>query len=141
MLGREKPLATAAPYQQFARRVLTHRQALLAELEALRKKGMSVLGYGASTKGNVILQYCGLSEREMAAIAEVNPEKFGRFTPGTLIPIISEKEAHARKPDCFLVLPWHFRENLLEREKAFLNAGGKMLFPLPELQCIGAPAL
>ena len=141
MLAKEKILQSATPFQEFARKVVLHREELLGTLEKLRKDGLSILGYGASTKGNVILQYCGLSEREIPAIAEVNPEKFGRYTPGTRIPIISEAEAHAHKPDCFLVMPWHFRDNLLEREVSFLQKGGKMLFPLPEIQLIGGPTV
>ena len=70
-------------------------------------------------------------------MAEVNPDKFGSFTPGTNIPIISEAEAHAQKPDYFLVMPWHFRSNLLEREEAYLNQGGKMIFPLPKIEIVG----
>ena len=92
-----------------------------------------MLGYGASTKGNVILQYCGLTPEQIPAIAEVNPDKYGAFTPGSHIPIISEADAHAKKPDYFLVMPWHFRENLVQREADFLRRGGKMIFPLPEI--------
>jgi hypothetical protein len=69
-------------------------------------------------------------------IAEVNDEKFGSYTPGTLIPIISEKEAKAMKPDYFFVLPWHFKNSILEREKDFLAEGGKFIFPLPEIEIV-----
>jgi hypothetical protein len=69
-----------------------------------------VLGYGASTKGNVTLQYCGITKEMLPYIAEVNDYKFGRTTPGTKIPIISEKEAHEMNPDYFFVLPRHFRK-------------------------------
>jgi hypothetical protein len=118
-------------------RVSAHRTKLCEKISAIRQKGALILGYGASTKGNVILQYCGLTPQQIPAIAEVNPDKFGAYTPGTLIPIISEKEAHARNPDYLLVLPWHFRENLIERESAFLRSGGKMLFPLPSIEVVG----
>jgi hypothetical protein len=77
-----------------------------------------------------------LTTAEIPAFAEVNPDKFGAFTPGTHIPIISESEAHARKPDYFLVMPWHFRENLVQREAAYLKSGGKMIFPLPEISIV-----
>jgi hypothetical protein len=73
----------------------------------------------------------------LSAIAEVNPDKFGSFTPGTFIPIISEAEAHALQPDYLLVLPWHFRENILRREAGFLARGGKMIFPLPQIEIVG----
>jgi hypothetical protein len=106
-------------------------------LQAALQRGEKILGYGASTKGNVILQFCGLTPKELPAIAEVNPDKFGCYTPGTLIPIISEQEAHALRPDAFLVLPWHFRENLIEREAAYLASGGGMIFPLPKIEVVG----
>ncbi len=133
---REQQLDSLATYETFRTRVETHRDALVALLADLRAQGASVLGYGASTKGNVLLQYCGLTPQQIPAIAEVNPDKFGALTPGTLIPIISEAEAHARHPDYFLVMPWHFRDNLIQREAEFLRGGGKMIFPLPEISVV-----
>jgi hypothetical protein len=138
VLEAEAEFEHLGPYKEFESRVMHHRDALCARLGALSREGALVLGYGASTKGNVILQYCGLTEREIPAIAEVNPDKFGAFTPGSLIPIVPEQEAHALRPDYFLVLPWHFREGLLRRESAFLNRGGRMLFPLPSIDAVGA---
>ena len=123
-------------YEIFRKRVEAHRDQLLALLTEIRRSGATVLGYGASTKGNVILQYCGLTPEHIPAIAEVNPDKFGAFTPGTHIPIISEAEAHARNPAYFLVMPWHFRDNLVRREADFLQRGGKMIFPLPEISVV-----
>ena len=70
-------------------------------------------------------------------IADVNEEKWGRFTPGTNIPIISEEMAKSLEPDYFLVLPWHFRDNIIEREKEYLNGGGCLIFPLPKIEIIG----
>jgi hypothetical protein len=134
---RTSGLDTLAPYEEFKRRVFAHRDALCETLRGLIAQGASILGYGASTKGNVILQFCGLTEREIPAIAEVNPDKFGAFTPGTKIPIISEADAHARTPDYLLVMPWHFKANLVEREAPFLQRGGKMIFPLPEIEIVG----
>ena len=130
---REAKLDGLEPYHAFATRVAAHRDALIALIADIRSLGKRVLGYGASTKGNVILQYCGFTTDDIPAIAEVNPDKFGAFTPGTHIPIIAEAEAHARKPDYLLVMPWHFRENLIGREAAYLQSGGKMIFPLPEI--------
>jgi hypothetical protein len=129
-------LGEPATYEAFAARVARHRDELMALLEGLRRQGRKVLGYGASTKGNVILQYCGLTPKEIPCIAEVNPDKFGHFTPGTKIPIVSEAQAKALKPDYFLVLPWHFRKNLMEREAEYLRAGGRMIFPLPQIEIV-----
>jgi hypothetical protein len=126
-----------AVYEDFRERVFRHREELLQTVQARLKQGKVTLGYGASTKGNVILQFCGLTPKELPAIAEVNPDKFGCYTPGTHIPIISEQEAHALRPNAFLVLPWHFRQNLLEREASFLASGGEMIFPLPRIEAVG----
>jgi hypothetical protein len=133
---RAEQLDTMAPYEAFQKRVAAHRDDLIETIAKLRNQGASVIGYGASTKGNVILQYCGLTTADIPAIAEVNPDKFGAFTPGTHIPIISETEAHAQKPDYLLVMPWHFRENLIQREAEYLKRGGKMIFPLPEISIV-----
>jgi hypothetical protein len=124
-------------YSRFERRVWQHRENLMELLKKLKAEGKKVWGYGASTKGNVVLQCCGIGPTLLPAIAEVNQEKFGCFTPGTGIPIISEKEAHALSPDYFLVLPWHFKRNILERESEYLNRGGRFIFPLPEIEIVG----
>lgn len=129
-------LATPRPYREFEERVFRHREDLTRLIRALNADGKKICGYGASTKGNVVLQFCGFSDRDIPAIADVNPDKLGCFTPGTHIPIISESEARAMKPDYFLVLPWHFKAGILEREKEFLANGGKMIFPFPEIEII-----
>lgn len=126
-------LSTLVPYQEFGRKVELHREELIQLITQLIKKGEKVLGYGASTKGNVILQYCGFTQKEIPRIAEVNEDKFGALTPGSLIPICSEKEAKQFEPNYFLVLPWHFRPGIIRRETAFLASGGKLIFPLPKL--------
>lgn len=130
-------LDTPKPYRQFEERVFKHRADLQRLIRALVDDGKRVLGYGASTKGNVLLQFCGFGPTEIPAIAEVNPDKFGVWTPGTLIPIVSEAEARAMRPDYFLVLPWHFKDGIVQREKEFLAAGGKLIFPLPEIEIVG----
>ncbi len=95
-----------------------------------------MLGYGASTKGNVLLQFCNITEKLLPAIAEVNADKFGCFTPGTEIPIVSEAEAAEMRPDYFLVFPWHFKHAILHRERDFRARGGKFIFPLPEIAIV-----
>lgn len=127
---------TPKPYRDFEERVFRHREDLVRLIRSLRADGKTVLGYGASTKGNVVLQFCGFTVDDIPAIAEVNPEKFGRVTPGTHIPIISEYDAHQMRPDYYLVLPWHFKEGILRREKKYLNSGGKFIFPFPEIEII-----
>ena len=134
-------LGTARPFDEFKSRVRRHREELVELVRQLKSQGKKVLGYGASTKGNVILQYCGFTPDDLPAIADVNEDKHGCFTPGTLIPIISEREAHAMQPDYFLVFPWHFRRNLLQREEAFFARGGKMIFPLPRIEIVGRDSI
>jgi hypothetical protein len=129
-------LDTPKPYREFEERVFKHRKNLKDLIEALVADGKTVFGYGASTKGNVLLQFCGFTSAQIPYIAEVNPDKFGSFTPGTNIPIISESEAKALKPDYFLVLPWHFKNSILEREKDYLADGGKFILPLPEIEIV-----
>lgn len=132
----EMGLDTIKPYQEFAKSTAQHKKNLTDLIKALVADGKKVFGYGASTKGNVLLQYCGFTEKEIPFIAEVNTEKFGSYTPGTNIPIISEKEAKEMKPDYFLVLPWHFKNNIIAREEEFMSNGGKFIFPLPEIEII-----
>jgi len=129
-------LSTPRPYRDFEERVFRHREDLSRLIKTLVADGKRVLGYGASTKGNVVLQFCGITATEIPAIAEVNPEKFGRVTPGTHIPIISEAEARAMRPDYFLVLPWHFKEGIMRREQEYLASGGKFIFPFPEIEIV-----
>lgn len=138
LLSQEDRMAldTLKPYQEFEKRVMKHRHSLINLIHSLVADGKKILGYGASTKGNVLLQFCGLTTKEIPAIADVNPDKFGCFTPGTHIPIISESEARAMKPDYFLVLPWHFKEGILRREKAFTQNNGKFIFPFPEIEIV-----
>ncbi len=129
-------LDTPRPYREFEERVFRHREDLMRLLQGLAADGKKVFGYGASTKGNVVLQFCGITTAEVPFIAEVNPDKFGAFTPGTNIPIISEAEARAMKPDYFLVLPWHFKAGIVQREADFLRSGGRMIFPFPEIEIV-----
>jgi len=120
----------------FRDRVFQQRDELRAFLDQCERDGKKLFGYGASTKGNVLLQFCEVSERQMPYIVEVNREKFGVFTPGTLIPIISEEEGRKLKPDLMLVLPWHFRTHIIGREAEFLKTGGALVFPLPKLEVV-----
>jgi hypothetical protein len=130
--------SSLAPFRAFAARVDAHRDALVETLESIRARGQTVLGYGASTKGNVIFQFARIDRRLLPAIAEVNPDKVGCVTPGTWIPIISEADAHARRPDHFLVMPWHFRAGIVRREAQYMASGGKLIFPLPEIDVVSA---
>ncbi|MEM7202221.1 MAG: class I SAM-dependent methyltransferase [Planctomycetota bacterium] len=123
---------TAVPYTAFEKRVEHAGRELRAFLENANRDGKVVYGYGASTKGMVTLQYCGVTPDHIVAIAERNPDKFGLLCPGTDIPICSEAEMRAASPDYLVVLPWHFLTEFLEREQDYLAAGGKLVVPMPD---------
>lgn len=118
------------PFRAFADRVERSRAALHAFFERARGEGARVAALGASTKGNILLQYCGVTTSDIEAVGEVNPDKFGTFTPGTLLPIVAEDALLASNPDYLIVLPWHFRPFF---ERAPHLAGRKLVYPLPEL--------
>ena len=109
---------------------------LLKLVRQIKSKNQSIHGYGASTKGNVLLQYFGIGNKLIDYIAERNPKKYNLYTPGTKIKIISEKNSRDKKPDFYLVLPWHFRKEILKREKKIRSKGTKFIFPLPKLKVI-----
>lgn len=127
-------LDTLQPYRAFAQRVAENRDALRSFVGKALSEGKRVVCLGASTKGNVLLQYCGFTPEEIASVGEVNPDKYGSFTPGTLLPIVPEAEYIADEPDYLIVLPWHFREFFLKNHKL---KKGKLVFPLPQLEVIG----
>lgn len=120
----------------FRKSILKSRIKLVNIIKKINKKKKIIHLYGASTKGNVILQYCKITKKMIPFAAERNKDKFGKFTPGTLIPIISEKESRKKNPDYYLVMPWHFEKEILLREKIFLKNGGKIIFPLPYIKII-----
>lgn len=125
------------PFREFENRVFQHRKSLKSLIDGLNSDGKRIMGYGASTKGNVLLQFCDFTEKDISGIAEVNPDKYGCFTPGSNIPIYSEADSKRMNPDYYLVLPWHFKDGIIRREQEFLANGGKLIFPLPEIEIIG----
>jgi hypothetical protein len=138
ILKQEAELKITSPntFKQFSANIDANRDNLLWLLTSLKKAGKKVFGYGASTRGNTILEYCNITTDLLSAIAEINEEKFGAFTPKTHIPIISEREALAQKPDFFLVLPYHFRDFIIEKSQNYLNNGGHLIFPIPHIEII-----
>jgi NDP-4-keto-2,6-dideoxyhexose 3-C-methyltransferase len=130
---REKGLDTLAPYVAFAKRVANSRRELISFIEAAHAAGKTVAALGASTKGNVLLQYCGLTEREISFVGEINADKYGCYTPGTWIPIVPEEELLAKKPDYLIVLPWHFSKFFKMNPK---YSREKLVTPLPCLEII-----
>lgn len=120
----------------FRRRLEENRDRCMSFIKQEVAKGKRVYVYGASTKGNVILQYYGLNSTLITAAAERSPEKWGKYTIGTWVPIVSEEEARKAKPDYFLVLPWAFFNEFYERETAWRAGGGQFIVPLPEFRVV-----
>lgn len=126
-------LDTDKPYVAFQYRIERVKNELHDLLVKLKNEGKKVHIYGASTKGNTILQWCDINSMLVEYAAERNPDKYGAYTLGTNIPIISEAESRAMNPDYYLVLPWHFKEEFLEREKEALEKGTGFIFPIPTI--------
>jgi len=123
----------ASKLRQFKKRIISQRNKLIKLINKLLKSKKIIHVYGASTKGNVVLQYCNFTNRHISFAADRNEEKWGRFTPGSDIEIISEEKSRKINPDYYLVLPWHFREEFIKREYSYLKNGGKFIFPLPKI--------
>ena len=120
----------------FKSRIDENRDKCVSFIKEEVRKGKTVYVYGASTKGNVILQYYGLDHTLITAAAERSPEKWGKYTIGTGIPIISEEEARRAQPDYFLVLPWAFFKEFYEREAEWRAKGGKFILPLSSFRVV-----
>jgi NDP-4-keto-2,6-dideoxyhexose 3-C-methyltransferase len=133
LLAKEKYLNDLLTYQNFAHRTRKVSDELRQFVQTKIGLGKRVAALGASTKGNVLLQYCQFTAAEIFAVAEVNPDKFGSFTPGTLIPIRPDSDV-IHEADYLIVLPWHFKDFFIER---YAQHRSKLVFPLPELS-IGA---
>ena len=129
-------LDTDKPYKHFQDRINVHKEELISLLKKLKKDGKKIHIYGASTKGNTILQWCGIDNRIIDVAAERNPDKYGALTLGTDIPIVSEVDSRSMKPDYYLVLPWHFKSEFVEREKEALESGISLIFPLPTIEIV-----
>jgi hypothetical protein len=127
-------LDTDKPYADFNQRIQKLKSELYGLLVSLKKEGKRIHIYGASTKGNTILQWCGIDNTIIDYAAERNPDKYGAMTLGTNIPIISEAESRAMNPDYYLVLPWHFKDEFVVREKDILEKGTGLIFPLPKIE-------
>jgi NDP-4-keto-2,6-dideoxyhexose 3-C-methyltransferase len=132
----ELALDSPTPYEEFARNVERVRDELRELCESIVGRGETIHIYGASTKGNTILQYAGLDRRLIGYAAERNPDKWGSETIRTGIPIVSEEESREMKPDYYLVLPWHFLDEFVEREQDYLRGGGRFIVPLPSVRVI-----
>mgnify|MGYP001176259403 FL=1 len=123
-------------FLRFFKQINLIKRKIMSLLNKIVKNKKTIHGYGASTKGNVLLQYFGINKKYLNCIAERNPLKYNKFTPGTYIKIISEKKSRELKPDYYFVLPWHFKNEIIKRETKIRNLGTKLIFPLPKLKII-----
>ena len=129
-------LDTVKTFKDFEKSLIVKKKAMMRFILKQKKNNKIIHGYGASTKGNVLLQYFKITNKHIDLIADRNPQKFDKFTPGTKIKITSEKNSREKKPDFYLVLPWHFRKEIIKREKKTRMKGTKLIFPLPQMKVI-----
>lgn len=132
----EMGLDSPDPYERFRQNAERVRDDLRTTCERLTSEDKTIHVYGASTKGNTILQYAGIGSDLIPYAADRNPDKWGSETIATKIPIISEEQSRDMRPDYYLVLPWHFLDEFIEREQDFLNNGGRFIVPLPEVRIV-----
>ncbi len=132
----EMGVSCAETYHDFYKRICALRNETVAFIKKVKSEGKTVWAYGASTKGNTLLQWYGLDNSDIDGIAERTPYKFGLSTVGTNIPIYSEDEMRKIHPDYLLILPWHFINEFAKREKEYLDKGGKFIVPCPKLEII-----
>ena len=133
---KEMELDTIKPYQEFASRIKNLKENLMKFVKEKKKEGKNFWIYGASTRGNVILQYYGLNEKLIDAIADKNPDKKGKKTIGTLIPIYDPEKLRKTNPDYLIVMVWHFFNEIKNQEIDYFKKGGKFVVPLPEFRVI-----
>mgnify|MGYP001162611122 FL=1 len=129
-------LSDEKTYLDFARQIKSLKQQTCKFIKDEINNGKKIYVYGASTRGNTLLQYYGLNSQFIQAASERNPAKWGKYIVGSMIPIISEEQARLEKPDYFLILPWYFADEFVNRERKFLDDGGKFLIPLPQFKLI-----
>ena len=120
----------------FFKLINSQKSKLIKLIKTIKDSKKSIHGLGASTKGNVLLQYFNISNKQIKYIADRNPQKYNTYTPGTKIRIISEKLSRKIKPDFYLVLPWHFKTEILKRETLIRRNGTRFIFPLPKMKII-----
>tara|TARA_B100000787_G_C16183635_1_gene293304 strand:- start:316 stop:1542 length:1227 start_codon:yes stop_codon:yes gene_type:complete len=138
IINKEKKmnLSNLKTYSKFDKNVKLHKKSLVQLLKNLKKNKKKVSGLGASTKGNVILQYCGINKNLLKNVYEINKDKFKKFTPGTNIQILDDKKISKKNCDYLMVLPWHFKDHIIKKEKKLTKLGIKLIFPLPKIEVI-----
>ena len=129
-------LENSDTFKKFFQKILRLKTSLNKSIDRIIENKKIIHGYGASTKGNVLIQYYGLDSNYLDFISERNKQKFNCYTPGSKIKIVSEKYSREHKPDFYVVFPWHFKKEILLREKKIRKKGTKFIFPLPKVKII-----
>ena len=134
LLEYEKSLKLNDPqtYIDFYSEICKLRDDTMSFIKQEKAKGKKIAGYGASTKGNTLLQWYGLDHTHVDYIAERSEYKYGLKTAGTKIPIIAEADMREDHPDYLIILPWHFINEFAERETEYIEKGGKFIVPCPK---------
>ena len=132
-LEKKEKLNTVQTFYKLKKEIFFLKRKLLDKINTILKNKQKIHGYGASTKGNVLLQFFGIDNKKIKFISDRNPKKNNLYTPGTNIKIVNEKISRSKEPDYYLVLPWHFKNEILKREKTFLKKKTKFIFPLPNI--------
>lgn len=125
-------LYTFETYLTFAEEVNKIKKNLTRLLTKLKTKGKQIVGYGAPAKGNTLLNYCQIGTDTLDYITDTTPYKQGKFTPGMHIPVVSPDVFHQEQPQYALMLPWNYKDEILEKEQKFIKQGGKFIVPIPE---------
>lgn len=139
LLAQEESDRVHAPesWVEFRQKVISRQKDLHSLLTQLRDSGATIMALGASTKGNVLMMTTPVGTDLVSKVGDVNPYKYGRFLPGTGVPIVSQEEVLSEDPDYLLILPWHFRETFMVSLEGYLARGGRLIFPLPDLEVVG----
>jgi methylation protein EvaC len=122
---------------RFGKNVTTVKQKLVTLLKRLKNDGKKITGYGATAKGNTLLNYCGIGTDILDYVSDTTPFKQGHYTPGMHVPIVSEDRFHKEPPDYALLLAWNYADAILEKEKKYRENGGKFILPVPESEVVG----